>query len=223
MSSRPRYATVVLDVDSTVAGIEGIDWLAGLRAPDVAAHSEVLTRQAMEGAVALEKVYGDRMRLIAPTAEEIDRLGGAYVAAIAPGCIDAVRQLRAAGVHVVLISGGLWEAIRAVSDALGLPRRDVHAVSVRFAKDGAYAGFDQASPLAMRGGKRLVVEGLALKHPILAIGDGATDIDMKPVVDTFAAFTGFVRREAVVQAAAVEFRSFVEVVEFVLVESPLSS
>ena len=96
MSSRPRYATVVLDVDSTVAGIEGIDWLAALRAPDVAAHSEELTRQVMEGAVALEKVYGDRMRLIAPTAEEINRLGSAYVAAIAPGCIDAVRQLRAA-------------------------------------------------------------------------------------------------------------------------------
>ena len=35
----PAFASVVLDVDSTVSGVEGIEWLASRRAPDVAADS----------------------------------------------------------------------------------------------------------------------------------------------------------------------------------------
>jgi len=92
----------------------------------------------------------------------------------------------------------------------------VHAVGIRFNADGSYADFDRASPLAASGGKRVVVERLALPRPILAVGDGATDVDMKPVVDTFAAFTGFARRDAVVNAATVEFRSFAELARHVM-------
>src|SRR5215210_6839294 len=98
MSSSPRFSTVVLDVDSTVAGLEGIDWLAALRGPEMAARCIELTRQAMDGDIALETVYGERLRLIAPTRNEIDRLAQAYVDAAAPGCRETTGALRDAGV-----------------------------------------------------------------------------------------------------------------------------
>ena len=43
-----RYRSLVLDVDSTVAGIEGIDWLAARRGPDVARQISALTHGAMD-------------------------------------------------------------------------------------------------------------------------------------------------------------------------------
>jgi phosphoserine phosphatase len=216
MSSRRRYSTVVFDVDSTVAGLEGIDWLARLRGPDVAAHCVELTHQAMDGAVPLETVYGERLTLIAPTKNEADRLAQAYVESVAPGCREAMAALRGAGVHVVLISGGLRPALLPLAFHLGVPAEDVHAVEVRFSADGSYAGFDATSPLARNGGKPAVLETLALPRPILAVGDGATDIEMSSVADTFAAFTGFARRESVVRAASIEFLSFPEIATFVL-------
>ena len=44
--------SIVLDADSTLCGIEGIDWLATLRPPAVADEIARLTREAMDGALA---------------------------------------------------------------------------------------------------------------------------------------------------------------------------
>jgi phosphoserine phosphatase len=51
---------------------------------------------------------------------------------------------------------------------------------------------------------------------VLAVGDGATDLAMRPSVDAFAAYTGFVRRDAVVARADVTVTSFRDVAEVVL-------
>ena len=53
------FASVVLDVDSTLCGVEGIDWLAGLRGSDVGAQVTALTDRAMRGRIALDAVYGE--------------------------------------------------------------------------------------------------------------------------------------------------------------------
>ena len=220
MSSRPRFSSVVLDVDSTVAGIEGIDWLADLRGQEVAARCAELTRLAMDGAVPLESVYAERLALIAPGKAEVDRLAEAYIERVAPGCGEAIAALHRADVRVVLVSGGLRPALLPLAAHLGVPAADLHAVDVRFADDGAYAGFDERSPLARGGGKPAIIERLGLPRPSLAIGDGATDVEMGSVVDAFVAFTGFVRREAVVRAARRELATFADVTRFVLEASP---
>jgi phosphoserine phosphatase len=216
MSSKPRFATVVLDVDSTVADIEGIDWLAELRAPEIAAEIANLTHQAMIGAIRLESVYAERLALVAPTRDDVASLGRAYVSALMPGSIEVIADLQAAGVRVILVSGGLREALLPAADALGIPHEDVHGVGIRFDANGDFEEFDRASQLATSAGKPLVVERLGLPRPILAMGDGATDAALAPVVDTFAAFTGIVRRPAVVEAAAVEIRSFSDLKNYVL-------
>ena len=212
MSSSPRFATVVLDVDSTVAGVEGVDWLAALRGPEVTARCAELTRRAMDGEIPLESVYEERLRLIAPSKSEIGRLGRAYIEAVAPGCKEAIAALQWAGVRVVLISGGLRPAILPLAEFVGVDVRDVHAVDVVFGATGEYAGFDTASPLSRSGGKPDVLRSLELRRPVLAVGDGATDVEMKSVVDSFVAFTGFVRRESVVRAADTEIGTFEELV-----------
>jgi soluble P-type ATPase len=65
-------------------------------------------------------------------------------------------------------------------------------------------------------GKRALVATLGLARPTLAMGDGATDAAMRDAVDAFAAFTGFVRREKVVQSADYVVSSFSELTTLVL-------
>lgn len=211
-----RFAAVVLDVDSTLCAIEGIDWLAGLRDDTVAAAIADLTDRAMDGTVALDAVYGERLALVRPTRDEVAALADAYRAALSAGAADAIARLRAAGVRVVLVSGGLREAILPVAADLGIAAADVHAVGVLRGGDGAYAGFEAASPLATADGKRTVVERLALPRPALGVGDGMTDLAARPALDAFAAFAGVVRRDAVVREADHVLTTFDQLAELVL-------
>jgi phosphoserine phosphatase len=176
---RPRFASVVLDVDSTLSGIEGIDWLASLRGPDMAAKISALTDRAMRGEITLDSVYGERLRMIAPTRAEIDALGRRYVEEIAPGAAKAIGAMRRAGVAIALVSGGLREAIVPLAESVGAGNA-LTAVSIHFDERGNYAGFDERSPLATQQGKAQVVRDLALGTPVLGVGDGATDLAMKP-------------------------------------------
>ena len=57
---------------------------------------------------------------------------------------------------------------------------------------------------------------LVLPPRVLAVGDGATDLAIRPVVDAFAAYTGFVRREAVVNDADLVVESFDQLLDIVL-------
>ncbi|MEP6618292.1 MAG: HAD-IB family phosphatase [bacterium] len=210
------FETVILDVDSTLCGIEGIDWLAGQRGDAVSLRVADLTDRAMRGDIPLDDVYGERLKLVRPSRALVNALSKEYLAAIAPHAASAVRVLHQTGRRVVLMSGGIREAILLVAAVVGIPEDEVHAVSVQFDAHGEYAGFDAQSPLTTATGKRTVAESLTLTRRVLAVGDGATDLAMRPAVDAFAAFTGFVRRDAVVASADFVLESFDQLVEIVL-------
>jgi phosphoserine phosphatase len=206
----------VIDVDSTLAAIEGIDRLAARRGPEVAARVAALTDRAMRGEIPLESVYAERLALIRPTWDEVDALAQEYLASIAPGAAASLAALRGACVQIAVVSGGLREAILPLARRLYIPPECVFAVSVSFNDRGEYVEIDASSPLTTQRGKEIIVRTLALSAPVLAVGDGATDLAMKPAVDAFAAYTGFVRREAVVSAADFEIDSFARLTALVL-------
>ena len=196
-----RFKSLVLDVDSTLSGIEGIDWLAAQRGPDVAAWSTELTQRAMNGEIPIEAVYGERMRAVQPRKTEIEKLADLYVEHIAPGALEAFDDFRAHDIDLVMVSGGLREAILPLAKVLGVASDHLHAVSIYFDDEGRYSGFEESSLMTRQDGKRIAVDALGLAGPILAVGDGMTDTAIKPVVDAFAAFTGFARRGPVVEQA----------------------
>jgi len=203
----PRFASVVLDVDSTLCGIEGVDWLARLRGEEIARNSARLTERAMNGEIPIHAVYGERLDLIRPSRDEMKLLGEIYRETVAKGAPEAIAKLRNAGVRVVLISGGFRQAIAPTAEDLGV---ELQAVDVYWNEAGEYRGFDRASPLTTQGGKFGVVRGLELPRPTLAVGDGSTDLAMRAAADEFAAFTGFTRREIVINAADREIATFKE-------------
>jgi len=193
----PRFRTVLFDCDSTLSAIEGIDELAIHCRDDV----ERLTDAAMRGRIPLEEVYGRRLRLVQPTRAAVEALGREYVARLVPDAAETVNALRAAGVDVRIISGGLLPAVMAVARAVGIDAGCVAAVDITFNSDGSYAGFDTSSPLTMSGGKRAAIERWAVSRPAMMVGDGTTDLEARPVVDLFVAFAGVVERPNVVNSA----------------------
>jgi phosphoserine phosphatase len=199
-----RVSTVIFDCDSTLSAIEGIEYLAGGNA-----EVEALTRAAMDGRVPLESVYGRRLEIVRPDLAALERLGRAYVEAMVPDAAAVVAALRAEGLVVRIISGGLEPAVVTLAHALGLDQRDVAAVSVQFAGDGSWAGFDAASPLTRAGGKLEVVRAWreSLPAPMMLVGDGATDAEARPAIDVFVAYCGVAERKSVVERADRVIRS----------------
>jgi phosphoserine phosphatase len=190
---------VVFDCDSTLSAIEGIDELGR----EWRAEIEALTAAAMRGDVPLEAVYGRRLELIRPNRAQIDELAQQYVQRLVPDARQVVGALRECGIATRIMSGGLLPAVRAVADALALHADDVAAVGIRFTEDGAYAGFDEDSPLARSGGKREVLEAWRTERAerVMMVGDGATDLEAADVADVFVAYAGVVARAPVIDYA----------------------
>ncbi len=217
----PRFASLFLDVDSTLAGVEGIDFLAQRRGPDVAARVAEATDRAMRGEITLDAVYGERMALVRPGRDDLIALARAYADALAPDAVEAIAFLRRVGVHVALVSGGIRQAILPVARELGFALDDVHAVDVVLDGGGGYWSYDAGSPLTRQDGKRDVVAAAlagGVARPALAVGDGSTDVAMRDACDALAAFTGFARRDVVVRAADHEVASFEDLVALIMDE-----
>jgi soluble P-type ATPase len=76
--------------------------------------------------------------------------------------------------------------------------------------------FQYSSTSARQNGKREAVSRLNLRPPIIAVGDGMTDTEIRECADSFAAYTGFVRREAVIAKADLVIEDFRQLAHTVL-------
>lgn len=206
---------MVLDVDSTLCGIEGIDWLAEQRDVQIAERIADETALAMRGELTVDAIYASRLATVAPTRDELALLTDVYKSAVAPGAEEAISRWIAAGIFVALVSGGFRQAIGPLAEKLGIQSDRVHAMDLFFDADGRYAGYDTQSPLSTMLGKREVVSGLALPRPILTVGDGSTDLTTRQVVDAFVAFTAFANREEITRQADFVAASFGEIDDIV--------
>ena len=215
-----KFRSVVLDVDSTLSAIEGIDWLGAQRGDAIRAQVADATARAMRGEISVAAVFGSRLAMVSPTREEIERLSEEYVKRAEPGAKEFIAEMKNVGVGVTLVSAGLREAVMPLAQHLGVADAALNAVHVHFGEDGSYAGYDEMSPVTRNGGKAVLLRSLTLAHPILGVGDGITDLEMKtstpPAVDELAAYTGVVERQEVVRYADYVVRNFRELLELVL-------
>lgn len=194
---QPPYERIVFDCDSTLSRIEGIDELAGAAQREQIA---ALTRQAMEGRVPIEAVYGRRLSIAAPTRVRVATLGRRYIEEAVPQARETIAALRALGKELHVVSGGLHLPVVAFAGWLGIDDGHVHAVRIRFDADGRMTGWEEDSPLARGGGKRQVLAALPARRTAF-VGDGMTDAEARGVVDAFVCFTGVVARPEVAALA----------------------
>jgi phosphoserine phosphatase len=194
---------ICFDCDSTLSSIEGIDELARLRGPEVFARVEALTREAMEGAIRIEDVFGRRLDLIRPGRDEVTWLGRRYVETVEPTARATIAALGGSGWTPVVISAGYRPAIEPLAAFLGIQR--IEAVELFFAADGTYRDYDRDFPCTRTGGKLEVINRLRAElepQKVVMVGDGVSDLESRPAVDLFVGFGGFVVRDRLKREAA---------------------
>jgi phosphoserine phosphatase len=202
---------ICFDCDSTLSAIEGIDELARLRGPVVLAEIEAMTNAAMDGKIPLEQIFSRRLAIIRPGRAETEAVGRKYIESIEPTARATVANLKSTGWTPVIVSAGYTQAIQPLAEFLGIAR--IEAVQLEFDAAGNYAGFDAAHPATRKGGKPEIVQALRREmnaSRIVAVGDGVSDLETKPVVDLFVGFGRYVAREKVKAGAAVFIHSLAE-------------
>jgi len=174
----PRRALrmMVLDVDRTLVQNEMIDELADLAG--VGAEVAALTDQAMAGELDFEAALRARVALLAGQPASVldkawDRLE------LTPGARTFLSTLRHLGFRIAIVSGGFTSITDRLKDELGLDYAFGNTLEV---VDGTLTG-QVVGPIVDRQRKAdLLVtiaqqEGLQPRQ-VVAVGDGANDIDM---------------------------------------------
>jgi len=204
---------LLLDCDSTLSSIEGIDELGRLRGPATFKAVEDMTNAAMNGGTPMEAIFAKRLDIIKPTAAELAAIGAQYIATVEPTALASLAQLRATGWQIAIVSGGFTQAIRPLADFLGIDR--VEAVVLKFHTDGSYAGFDDSCPTCQTKGKNVVARRLRAEYQaghVVMVGDGASDLEVKGDADVVIGFGRYVQRPKVVAGADQFVRSLEELV-----------
>lgn len=205
------FDLIFFDCDSTLSTIEGIDELARFKGKEW--RVSVLTQKAMDGELDLSEVYGKRLQAIRPTRGQLKAIEEQYWDNLVPDALAVIAALRFLNKQIFIISGGLAEPVRGLGRRLGVPPENIRAVELeynelsgewwRYYEPGArhrqtYLDYDEG-PLTVSSGKPAIVQELAQgKHGRrLMVGDGASDLATRGVVDLFVGYGGVVARQRV--------------------------
>ncbi len=205
------YDLIFFDCDSTLSSIEGIDELARFKGKEL--RVSVLTQKAMDGELELEEVYGKRLQAIRPTREQLKAIEEKYWETLVPDAVEVLAALRFLKKQVFIISGGLAEPVRGFGKRLGVAPDHIRAVELEYNElSGEWWNYHEPAarnqqtyldynegPLTISSGKPRIIQELAGdRHGRrLMVGDGASDLATRSVVDLFVGFGGVVSRAKV--------------------------
>jgi D-3-phosphoglycerate dehydrogenase len=214
----PDPTTYVFDFDSTLVRIETLEALADIAlagapgADAIRAEVAALTDQAMAGDVPFGEALRRRLAMLPLTRAHVEELAARILDEGTPSVRRNLRFFRENAGRIVIISGGFREIIAPLAAHLNVSPERVLCNDLIHDADGRVTGVDDANPLSHAGGKPEVIRAMALPGPVVMVGDGWTDAEVKlaGAADRFYAFTEIVRRERVVAAADAEVRSLDE-------------
>lgn len=195
------YDIVVFDCDSTLTEIEGIDLLAKRAGKEK--EVKVLTEKAMNGKVEFKEVFHRRLNLIRPKKTDLDWLYKQYIKYQIKDAKEVIRLLHKAGKRVYVVTAGYEDPVKKFATYLGVPKENIFAVELKFDENGYYLGYNAKNVLTKSTGKRKVLQKISRLGSVIFVGDGATDLEAKNVVDLFVGFGGVVSRSIVQKNADV--------------------
>lgn len=213
-----HFASVVFDFDSTIVDCETLDLVSEIslegRSDKEATLAEVkrITALGMEGTIPFGESLSRRIALVAPTRAAVAAVAERIVSHITPSFLAHEDLFRAHQGSIAIVSGGFDDIIYPVADRLGIPHTCVYANRFSFDERGVAIGVDTDRPSAHAGGKTLAVEAAGLPRPLVIVGDGWTDYEIKEsgAADAFIAYTQHARRENVITRADACANSFDE-------------
>ncbi|MFO7299615.1 MAG: phosphoserine phosphatase SerB [Actinomycetes bacterium] len=177
---------VVMDVDSTLIQEEVIDLLA--REAGVEEEVAAMTRAAMAGEMDFEQALRRRVSLLAGLSEEaVQRVAESIT--LTPGARTLIRTLKRLGIRTAIVSAGFTRTSRLLAERLGI---DYYLSNTLEIVDGKLTG-NLVGEIVDAAGKARFVKELAEREGIsldqvVAIGDGANDLEMLRIAGLGIAF-----------------------------------
>ena len=172
-----RKKLLIADMDSTIINVECLDELADFAG--IKAEIAAITERAMRGELEFEPALRERVGKLKGLA--LDALQKTYDerARLNPGAATFVKTMAAHGARCVLVSGGFTFFTSRVAVAAGFKANRANVLL----DDGATLTGEVQEPILGRKAKleAMRAETAALKindKDVLAIGDGANDLDM---------------------------------------------
>jgi phosphoserine phosphatase len=193
---RRAMRLIVMDVDSTLIQGEVIELLAAHSGH--AAEVEQVTERAMRGELDFEESLRERVALLAGIpSTALDEVYDELV--LAPGARTLVRTLRRLGYRFALVSGGFSQITDRLAEDLGIHYSRANELEI---VDGTLTG-RIVGDVVDRAGKAAAARYFAEQvgvplESVVAIGDGANDLDMLEVAGLGIAYNA----KALVQEAA---------------------
>nr|WP_312063337.1 phosphoglycerate dehydrogenase [Brevundimonas sp.] len=209
----------IFDFDSTLVRIETLEALAEIAlsdAPDAAAKKAeiaALTDQAMTGQVDFGTALRRRLELLALNRSHVETLTDRILDEASASIRRNVDFFERHAERVYILSGGFREVIAPLAARLGIAADHVLANDLIYDDEGRVTGVDDANPLSRDNGKPEVIKALNLTGPVVMVGDGWTDAEVKlaGAADRFYAFTEVVSRQKVIEVADATAASLDEV------------
>jgi phosphoserine phosphatase len=193
------FDLIIFDVDSTLVTIEGVDWLAAQKGvSDEVAH---LTQQSMDGSIAIEAIFEQKLNMLSPSKSELELIGNHYCKTLTEDSAEVIEALQSLRKEVWLVTGSFEPAIAILAQMLQVPLANIRTNTVYFEDCGCYKAIDATGHLTKQDGKARIVKELGRGKQTAFIGDSVTDLATKPFVDLFVGYTGVITRKKILEEA----------------------
>ena len=211
---------LIIDFDSTFVKLEALEELAEISLASNPAKEKILaeikkiTDLGMEGKITFPESLKRRFKLLSATKHHLEQL----IKKIENNISDSVTRNRdffiENGKNIYIITGGFKECIAPVTRNFGIREENILANEFVFDDEKNIIGFDEANLLTQEKGKMKQVKALGLARPIIVIGDGWSDYQIKEagVADKFIAFSENIQRENVIEKADAVAKNFENVI-----------
>ncbi|WP_089684723.1 phosphoglycerate dehydrogenase [Catalinimonas alkaloidigena] len=199
----------VIDFDSTVTRVEGLDELAAIALegqPDAAekvAAVRRITDQGMDGSMTFSESLQQRLALLSAHRDHLTPLVASLHGKISESFLRNKAFFAQHAEHIIVISSGFREFVAPIATSLGVRPENIYANEFTYDAEGNIVGVDQSNVLSENNGKVKLLNRLQLPGKVYVIGDGYTDYEIRAagLADKFYAFTENVQRANVLEKA----------------------
>jgi D-3-phosphoglycerate dehydrogenase len=204
-----RFATIIIDFDSTIVQSESLEDLAAIALQDCADREErihavaEITNQAMAGLLKFDEALAKRIPLLQAHREHLATLLTVLAQKITPSLHAQCDFIRSNADRIYVVSGGFKEFIQPIVTPLGFRAENIFANEFVFDDAGNIIGADTTNFLSQEDGKTKLLRHLNLARPRVIIGDGFSDYQLKASgeAEEFFVLTENVQRENVIARA----------------------
>lgn len=218
-----KYKSIIFDFDSTIVSVESLDILVNISSKDQLDKEEIvqkikdITNLGMNGTITFNESLLQRIAIIAPIRSDILKASEKIAQLITKSFLEDKNFFSQNAKNIYIISGGFEEMMIPTIKQLGILESNVFANKFLFDNSDKVKGFDTSRLTSQNLGKVKQLQTLKLPQPVVIIGDGYTDYEIKKnkLAQSFIVYTEHAYRENIVANADFEAKSFKDILNFI--------